>query len=184
MARMTRRRFGGSTRKARRPVQWIAQGSSWNGNAALATTAGVLFTQQLIQTGKTTLTSGGDTYVMQQRMTLLRTVGDLVLLNNDAAICPYSWGIILADEVAGVGDAFDPTATTNVDKSWLLLRHGFLQPVGAQNDSNVYENPFGAHFDVKVKRIIRADQNLMLMIKTTTACNFYLNARMLVSRVA
>lgn len=182
---MFKKRFRGGSIRKRRPVQWVTS-DAWYGNTPQAVAAATLFSSQVIGTGKSSLTTGGDTYIMAQRVTVLRIVGEVLFNNTDAAALNYyTWGLILSDESGGLVTNYDPSLASNADKSWLTLRHGVCDQVAvAYDNSNQKHLPSGAHVDVRVKRVLRPDQRIEFFLISSTTGNVVLNLRCLVSRVA
>lgn len=183
MRRFTRRTSLRRSKKS--PTQWVT--FTWAGNTLGGVAANTLSTLPLVSTGKSQLTTGGDTFLMTQRFTVLRIVGDLIIENTAAVVSLYSWGVIVSDEIAGVTDTFDPTVLLNADKSWLYLKHGALSGLGGAGTYgfiNTQEGGGQAHFDIRVKRVLKPDQQLNLFFIASQASNVALNARCLVSRTA
>lgn len=187
---MAKRFHSGSKARVKRSTQWVVPvnaASGWNGNGLTALAANTVQTLGLLQTGTGQMTTGGDTFLMPQRFTVERIIGEFIVVNGEAAArTQYSWGVILAPEVAGAVSAFDPTLLLNAELSWLHLRHGSLEAnVGVQFDcSNQTHLPMGAHFDIRVKRVMRSDERLALQVIANGATFYCLNVRVLVSHVA
>lgn len=182
-----RRRVRSFSRRSKTPTQWVTNTNvAWNGNAESAVAAATLTTFSFIQTGTAQATIAGDQFLMPQRFTVLRIVGDFMIRNNQAAAGLYSWGIMRLDENASAITPADPTGIFDADRSWLYLRHGYLDSTAAPagNQSNLQTLPSGAHFDIKVKRKMTNDQRIVLCYIASTATLVTANIRTLVARVA
>lgn len=125
---------------------------------------------------------------MPQRFTVMRIVGDFDYLNTAGATeIRWTLGVILVDEVGSTGDSVNPTVTSNADKSWLYLAHGEVGSNVAGNGANCLSmNPRdnAGHIDIRVKRIMRPDQQLTLVFAAGGDGTTRTNIRCLVSRVA
>lgn len=86
-------------------------------------------------------------------------------------------GIYVGDFVGGsLVDLWDPTRANDGEKSWLWLWSGVVSPPSfAQSVVNL-------NVDVKVKRILRSNQELVMALKTTNVTQYLVNLRTLVSR--
>lgn len=184
MKRFSNRRRSSSQK---RPVQWVTNTDAWGGNASSTYTGNSLDTTILMETGTSQLTTGGDTYLMPQRFTVMRIVGDWDYYNTSATNpSRYTAAVILVDEVGSTEDAMNPTVLSNADKSWLWMDHGMV----AHNASTATWAPavsglFGkGHIDIRVKRIMKPDQVLQFAFAAEETGKLIVNVRCLVSRVA
>lgn len=177
-----------SRRSAKRPVQWVTNSEAWDGNNHNAYVANSLTKIRLLETGTSQALIGADTYLMAQRFTVLRIVGDFDYLSTAAAAeVRWTFGVILVDEVGSTGDAINPTVTSNADKSWLYLAHGEVGAnVAGDAGNTLSQQPFpnAGHIDIRVKRVMRPDQQLTLVFAAGGDGFTRTNIRCLVSRVA
>lgn len=176
----TRRAMG--RRVAKRPVQWIAKqaaaaSDTWAGLTTRATVAATL-TQLGPLVSSADGASGGIVSIDRFRVERIRGQVSLFGLAADYALPgAVSMGIYVGDFVGGsLVDLWDPTRANDGEKSWLWLWSGVVSPPSfAQSVVNL-------NVDVKVKRILRSNQELVMALKTTNVTQYLVNLRTLVSR--
>lgn len=181
------KRFRRGFRRQKPPMQWLS--GTWNENSTTAVAANTLAIFAVVTTGTSRLTTGGDTFVMPQRFTVERVVGQFIVENvSTTTACIWNAGMILTDETAGVALQIDPTLAANSDKSWMWMRAGLLAAIQATPVTKDYTNmndvPWGSSLDVRVKRVIKPDQTLYIAFKATTDCAVITRYRVLLKRVA
>lgn len=140
------------TRRAK-PMQWCATTSGW-GSTQLVTTAAV---STLILLGTYSPGLVGSSVPTLGRLTIMRIRGQLArnaLVEGELFV--ETFGIYIADVQSGgtVFTTWDPSLSNDADKSWLWLMH-------ARGACGCYHD-----VDVKVKRIMKPDQVLVLASRT------------------
>lgn len=149
------RRFN---RSRRPPTQWIPCDQTAQSLVANTITTTVLVDAQAGETG-TTLP------VPQiARMTILRIVGEISLLNTESGVfnvIDVGIGVFLANNAAS------PVLQASRDYPWMYLRqwvlHSPAQAFGDRND----DQPPGSHVDITVKRILKPQEQLLLVVNAT-----------------
>ena len=118
-------------------------------------------------------------------MTIRRILGQVNVLNTDVtAISTVQMGILV--KPAGV-TILSPSVQTRRDYPWMFLRQmRLLQGAAAApfvlGSMSEHVMPFGSWVDVKVSRLLKPDQTLVLAYQASTATTVSVFLRSLISR--
>lgn len=165
-------------------MQWVTNVGFPDSNAETALAAATLQSVTLVGTGTSQVTIAGDTFLMPQRSTIMRIVGDFSIRNTSASIAHVTMGVLLFSELAGANINYQPNLLANADLPWLYLRNFMLEPVGAAGSINSDVFPAGNHIDIRVKRVIKPDQRCSLFYLSDQSTAWSGMLRVLMGRVA
>lgn len=175
-------RMRSRTRRVRPPMQWL----TGTGNAWAPATGNNIAAATLTSTILIDATSGGLLGVPQiARMTVHRIRGQLGFQMQGAAQGVISCGIIVKESSTGGSYNPDPSLAADADAGWMWLHHFGGVPVAAST-TRTYMNydSVDTVVDVKVKRIIRPNEVMSLVMICPAAFTVFASLRSLISRVA
>lgn len=175
MMRRFRRSFG---RRRRPPMQWVPQVAAVVPGAGAAVTAVTLVDAASGFSGTT------QPQPTIGRMTVQRVVGEIETTFQNGTE-QYHFGIIVVDSGQTTVSLPDPSLQAGLDAPWLWLGRFFSETNSGLLTNQTY-SPNGNHIDVRVKRVLRPNERLLLVCSSTTAAGSGYNVwlRTLISRVA
>lgn len=192
---LRRRRFTRTTRR-KRPTQWVSSTNGYGVNTPALTIGGPPVGIELL--GATAAAASFDPPIIQ-RFTLERIRGEAFwqvepanFLANDYFVVGAGI-VVVTTNVAGTTVLPDPLSQADSGTPWLWIRHWkvFAFGAGATGDNSANQLLEGNYVDVKSKRVIRENQQLVLVWNVTrkkglSTPAFYVSAwlRSLISRVA
>lgn len=162
-------------RNSRPPMQWVPNLS------VNVLTSTVLSTIVLVDA------SAGATAGVPNiaRMTIRRILGEVSFQNTAATNALLYMGIYVRQVGSGTNATLDPSVAADADFGWMWRRMQFVQASTAYAFTNYVCVPHGAFVDVKVKRILAPNEQLVLAANSQGAAGgLTLNLRALISRVA
>lgn len=158
--RRTRRFF---RRGSSRVLTWMSPNTTYAPAAFTLLAASTVSQSTLLSTDA----PGGTTVSTLERLTVLRVVGDywVKCTANAAASLLFSCGIAKTLDAAGAGQTLNPNlaggAGSDAQTSWMYLHHFPMST--SSTFTFAADGPWAyhhVHIDVKVKRVMRANERL------------------------